>query len=108
MAISTPIFNMFGRSPIRPLQAHMLAVQSSVDALLPFFEAVQKQDWSQAETLQQQIANFERDADELKKDLRLHLPKGLFLPVPRTDVLEILTMQDKIANMAKDIAGISD
>ena len=38
--------------------------------------------------------------------IRLHLPKSLFLPVPRSDLLDLLSTQDKIANRAKDIAGI--
>ena len=33
------------------------------------------------------------------------LPRGLFMPVERTDLLELVTQQDKIANKAKDIAG---
>src|SRR5690606_6467062 len=37
---------------------------------------------------------------------RQHLPKSLFLPVPRSDLLELLSVQDKIANRAKDIAGL--
>ena len=38
--------------------------------------------------------------------MRLHLPKSLFLPVPRSDLLELLSVQDKVANRAKDIAGL--
>ena len=36
----------------------------------------------------------------------MNLPKGLFLPVDRSDVLEIATHQDRIANRARDIAGL--
>ena len=38
--------------------------------------------------------------------MRVHLPKSLFLPVPRSDLLELLSVQDKVANRAKDIAGL--
>ena len=55
---------------------------------------------------QGEVAQLENDADRLKKKLRLHLPKGLFMPVARRDLLEVLTMQDRIANRAKDIAGL--
>ena len=44
-----------------------------------------------------------KEADILKREIRLKLPRGLFLPVARTDLLELLTQQDKIANRAKDI-----
>lgn len=100
------IFSMFGRSPIRPLQQHMQKAHACAQHLLPFIDAVIKQSWKEAAKLQQEISDLEHDADNMKKDLRLHLPTGLFLPVPRTDVLELLAMQDRVANKAKDIAGL--
>ena len=60
----------------------------------------------EAKAQQKKIAKLEGEADKLKKKLRLDLPKSLFMPVSRRDLLEVLTMQDKIANKAKDIAGI--
>jgi hypothetical protein len=102
----TPFLNMFGRSPIRPLEAHMSKVHACVKELGPFFEAVIAQKWSTVESIQCDIARLEHEADDLKRDLRLHLPKGLFLPVSRSDLLELLTVQDRLANKAKDIAGV--
>jgi predicted phosphate transport protein (TIGR00153 family) len=52
------------------------------------------------------ISDLENEADNVKKDIRLRLPKSLFMPVPREDLLELLLVQDKIANRAKDISGI--
>ena len=34
------------------------------------------------------------------------MPKGLFMPVERRDLLELLLVQDMVANKAKDISGI--
>jgi uncharacterized protein len=98
--------NLFGRSPIKPMQEHMAVAVRAATELVNFFEAVTAGDWALASDIQQQIVTFENEADEIKKQLRLHLPKSLFLPVPRTDILELLTMQDRIPNRAKDIAGI--
>lgn len=106
MPISNPFSNLFGRSPIKPLQAHMATAVKAVIELPDFFEAVMAGDWDRATRAQQRIIDWEHKADDLKKQLRLQLPKSLFLPVPRTDLLELLTMQDRIANRAKDIAGI--
>ena len=103
---TTPFLNMFGRSPIRPLEAHMSKVHACVKELGPFFEAVLAQKWSEVELIQRDIGRLEHEADDLKRDLRLHLPKGLFLPVSRSDLLELLTVQDRLANKAKDIAGV--
>lgn len=103
---TTPFLNMFGRSPIRPLEAHMSKVHLCVKELDPFFEAVLEGKWPEAALIQQDIVRLENEADDLKRDLRLHLPKGLFLPVSRSDLLELLTVQDRLANRAKDIAGL--
>lgn len=102
----TTISSLFGLSPVRPLQTHMASVQECITELVPFFEAVLKEDWKEAKAQQKKIARLEGDADKLKRQLRLHLPKSLFMPVSRRDLLEVLTMQDKIANKAKDIAGL--
>lgn len=102
----TTISSLFGSSPVAPLQSHMSSVQECIDELIPFFKAVLSEDWNEAKAQQKKIARLENEADKLKKKLRLHLPKSLFMPVSRRDLLEVLTMQDKIANKAKDIAGI--
>lgn len=100
------IFNMFGPSPIKPIEQHMLKVYQCAKQLCPFFEAVLKHDWVAAESIQHKIIALEKEADLIKRDLRLHLPTGLFLPVSRTDLLELLSSQDRIANKAEDIAGL--
>lgn len=100
------ISGLFGTSPISPLQQHMAKVQATVEELLPFFQAALAEDWEKAESMQQVIAVREDEADALKRELRLKLPHGLFMPVSRRDLLEVLTMQDRIANKAKDIAGL--
>lgn len=102
----TTISSLFGNSPVKPLQTHMASVQECVVELVPFFEAVLKQDWKTAKAQQKKIAKLENAADKLKRNLRMHLPRSLFMPVSRRDLLEVLTMQDKIANKAKDIAGV--
>jgi predicted phosphate transport protein (TIGR00153 family) len=100
------IFNMFGPSPIRPLELHVRKVHQCAKQLIPFFEAVLRDDFDAARQIQKKIIEFEKEADLMKRDLRLHLPAGLFLPVARTDVLELLSAQDRIANKAQDIAGL--
>lgn len=97
---------MFGPSPIRPLEQHMRKTYQCARQLYPLFEAALKNDWESAIVLQAKIIELEKEADVIKRDLRLHLPTGLFLPVARTDLLEVLGAQDRIANKAEDIAGL--
>ena len=106
MPVGGYMSGIFGSSPVKPLQEHMGKVLACVGKLVPLFEAVIHQDWDQVKSIQGEISILEKEADKLKKQLRLHLPKGLFMPVSRRDLLEVLTMQDMIANRAKDIAGV--
>jgi len=106
MVTSNPFLQMFARSPFKPMQEHIAKAQECAVELVPFFDAVIDEDWQQAEQIQQRIAVLEGEADAMKKEVRQNLPNSLFLPVPRTDLLELLRMQDKIANRAKDIAGL--
>ncbi|SDH05245.1 hypothetical protein SAMN05216603_105249 [Pseudomonas benzenivorans] len=101
-----PFVSLFGRSPIGPMQQHIAKAHECAANLVPFFEAVMAEDWAKVEQVQQEMARLENEADKLKKSVRLHLPKSLFLPVPRSDLLELLSVQDKVANRAKDIAGL--
>lgn len=103
---NTTFSNLFGQSPIKPIQEHMTKAHQCAEQLLPFFDAVLNNDWDTATAVQHQTAVLEGEADTLKKSVRIHLPKSLFLPVPRTDLLELVSMQDRIANCSKDIAGI--
>ncbi len=105
MAVGGYMSGIFGSSPVSPLQKHMSKVYACASELIPLFNAVINEDWAEVEKRQQLISSLEQEADVLKKELRLNLPKGLFMPVSRQDLLEVLLMQDRIANKAKDIAG---
>ena len=96
---------VFAKSPIKPMEDHIKKAHQASKALIPFFNHVFKAEWQEAEEIRLNIRNLEREADEMKRNIRLQLPRGLFMPVERTDLLELVTQQDKIANKAKDIAG---
>ncbi len=98
------IFNVFGPSPIKPIEQHMYKTYCCAKQLYPLFEAALREDWVIANTIKDKIIALEKEADSIKRELRLHLPTGLFLPVARTDLLELLSAQDRIANKAEDIA----
>ncbi len=97
---------IFGTSPFKPLQEHMSKVVECTERLVPLFDAVAREDYGAVAEERQAIADLEDKADDMKRELRLHLPQTLFLPVDRRDLLELLRLQDNIANKAKDIAGI--
>jgi len=104
--MSNPIFSLFASSPFLPMQEHMKKVLECVQTLEGFLLAVFDENWEQAEEHQETINNLEEIADDLKREIRLKLPDSLFMPVSRTDLIDLIGRQDRIANKAKDIANI--
>ena len=98
--------NIFGSSPVMPLEKHVEIAYSCVRQLNGFFKAVVSDDWDKAAKFRDSIASLEHEADDLKKEIRMRLPQSLFMPVPRQDLLELLLVQDMMANRTKDVSGI--
>lgn len=98
--------NIFGSSPVQPLEKHIEMAFRCAKKLKPFFAAVVANDWDKALEIRAEIETLEHEADNLKKEIRLGMPKSLFMPVPREDLLELLLVQDKIANRTKDVSGV--
>ena len=69
---------IFGRSPFVPLQLHL-------------------------DKSAREISKLEHKADLVKNDIRNNLPRGLFLAIDRGQLLEMLSLQDSIADQAEDI-----
>jgi len=97
---------MFAGSPVKPLQDHIEKVHECVKKLVPFFKAVVEKDYDKVALLQEQIHKLEVEADDLKHELRIQLPNSLFMPMPRERILDIVTIQDRIANKTKSVAAI--
>ncbi len=100
------IYGLFGKSPISPLQQHMTRVHSCIGELNGFMIAIHAQDWEQAEHIKSNIGTLEGEADVLKKKLRLSLPSTFMMPFSRRDLLDLLLIQDSIANISKDVSGL--
>ncbi len=100
------ISKVFGASPVAPMQDHMNTCYKAVRELVTLFEHAIAEDWDGVEELRQKIVALEQEADEYKKQIRGHMPKSLFMPVPREDLLNLLWAQDQIANTARDISGL--
>ena len=104
--MTTYVQRIFGRSPFMPIQQHIEICYACAELITPLLECVAAENWDEVERLQQEIVTLENKADDLKIEIRSNLPRGFFLPVPRPDLLELLTRQDRIANRAKGIAGL--
>ena len=90
------ISSMFAKSPFKPMRDHMDKVIESIAPLKEFFEALHEKNFSKAE----------EEADKIKNEVRNHLPRSIFMPINRRDLLEMLDMQDTIADVAQDIVNL--
>ena len=106
MLSTNPMAALCGKSPFKPMQQHMRIVCECVAEMPGMFSAVIEQDAARVEAHKDKIFVKEGEADTLKNNLRDHLPKSMMLAVDRRDLLELLAMQDSIADTAQDIAGL--
>ncbi|HHH37970.1 MAG TPA: TIGR00153 family protein [Sedimenticola sp.] len=106
MRTTNPIASLLGSSPFKPLQAHMRIVRECVAEVPGLFDALIAGDQEKVAEHKKQIFAKEQEADDLENNLREHLPKSLFMPVDRRDLLDLLDTQDSIADTAQDIAGM--
>lgn len=97
---------IFGSSPVGPIQKHMEICYQAAKELICFFDYVAQGDWENAQKSRVLIVQFENQADGVKKQIRSHLPKSLFMPVARADLLELVLVQDRIPNRARDVSGL--
>lgn len=100
------IQDMFGRSPFGALLEHTRKVNECVKLVKPLMEACIREDHDAIHKLQDDVSKLEYEADQIKNEIREHLPRRFFLPVERGDLNSFLHSQDEIADSAQDFAVI--
>jgi len=98
------IVQLFSKSPFGPLQEHLKKVGDCVELVKPLFQALLDNDDESLRSIAKQISKLEHSADEIKNEIRDNLPRNIFMPVNRSDFLNLLSQQDSIADTVEDIA----
>lgn len=96
------ITDIFRASPLEAVKKH-------ADLCLECAEALPKALTTKGEARKEAlevVRRLERQADTVKAEIRHQMTKRLFMPVPKSQILELLHAQDKVANRAKDIATL--
>mgnify|MGYP003335486964 CR=1 FL=1 len=76
----------------------MNVCEECAEDLMPFIDAVLAGNWSEVEQRYADISELEERADKLKREIRMNLPRSLFLAFSRNNLLDVLQVQDRIAN----------
>ncbi len=94
---------LFEPPSLKLLRKHAEKVQATLEKLIESigdYAAGREIDY-------ERISHLEYEADLAKQEIRSSLPRSdLFLPVARSDLLEFLWQQDKIADNCQDAAGL--
>ncbi len=106
MKTSSPFADLMRHSPFKPVQEHMRIVSRCVAEMPPLFDAIIKKDREQVNALAEKIGEKEGEADRIKNELRLHMPKRLLMAVSRRDLLSLIREQDGIADTVEKISRI--
>ena len=107
MAVKPAISDVISNSPLALLERHAGVCADCVERLPLYFAEAQASRWGRANDIRDDICRLEGLADELKQDVRSNLPRGLWMSVSRADLLELVRVQDKMANGVKEVSGIS-
>ena len=102
------IDKLVGRSPVGPMQEHMTAAVVCARQIIPLVDAMAEGDNEAISERRKEIDRLENAADEIKHEIRSHMPRRLMMAMERRDLLDILDFQDSIADVAQDIAELVD
>jgi len=96
---------LFTKAPFDYLQLHMEKVMACMAQLKEIFSLFERGEFEKIKALAEKVSQFEHEADLIKNDIRTSLPKSFLFPVDKGNFLEILSLQDNVADCAEDIAG---
>lgn len=97
---------LFSKAPFDHLQLHMEKVAACLAKLSELFQEFEEAPMPQLELIATKVSEFEHEADLIKNDIRTALPKSYLFSLDRHNFLEILAIQDDLADIAEDIANI--
>lgn len=100
------IGKLFGRSPFGQIQTHMEQVAQCVHKMAVAIKTMADGEFEQLDELAYEVSRLEHQADEIKSDIRNQLLRRFFMPIDRGEVLEILSLQDSLADAAEDVCKV--
>lgn len=104
--VSTVVWSLLEECPFQMLLKHALCVQEAMVHLSLLFEHRKNKDEKAAAAALESVSSHEHQADLIKRNIRKLLNEKIFIPVSRRDLLDVLLLQDSVANEIEDISGL--
>jgi uncharacterized protein len=103
MFIRVPILSAIGsRSPFEDLVKHAFKVSECIQLWKQAVSAYLEKKYDIFERLSEEVQKLEHEADLIKGKISAHLPKGIYMPVYKSDFMMCLKEQDSILDFAED------
>lgn len=96
-------FGLFAKSPFPYLREMAEKVKECTDQVPLLFDAFFEDDYDQVLAIAEHISHLEHEADIVKTRIRDSMPKTMFMPVDRRDLLDVLASLDAVADCAEDV-----
>jgi len=96
------ISSMFHKSPFEELQKHADKVKECTHLFREAAVCHIGKEYKRFEVLTDQVARLESQADDIKRNIRNHLPRGILMPVDKFEFFEYLREQDKVMDEVEE------
>ncbi len=94
--------SLFYRSPFEGLQKHADKVRECAHLFKEATVCHIGQECKKFDLLTEQMARLESEADDIKRNIRNHLPRGILMPVDRFQFFDYLKEQDKVLDEVEE------
>lgn len=102
MYFRIPILSALRKSPFDGLTKHASKVKECIKIWKQAVSAYAEQEYEEFEKLSKEVQKLEHEADLIKGNINAHLPKGIRMPVYKSDFMLCLKEQDAILDFAED------
>ncbi len=94
--------SLFIKSPFEGLQEHADKVKECAQLFKEAAACHIGEDCKMFDLLTEQVARMESEADDIKRRIRNHLPRGILMPVDKFQFFSYLREQDKVIDEVED------
>ena len=94
--------SLFHKSPFEDLQRHADKVKECAHLFKEAAVCHIGKECKEFDLLTERVARIESEADDIKRNIRNHLPRGILMPVDKFQFFDYLKEQDKVLDEVED------